>query len=110
MLNIHFAKICFALWLPAIRVGHPDIAKMTGIEFTTGSKIPCSRKEVIIGRRLKINLDKRGPNRICVLGSIPDANLKADRPIRAVGLREDAMREKIKEFHKKGWTVPSQSH
>ena len=56
------------------------------------------------------NMDKRGPNGICVLEPIPDAKPKADKPIRAVGLREEAMREKIKEFQEKGWIVPSQSH
>ena len=56
------------------------------------------------------NMDKRGPNGICVLEPIPDAKPKADKPIRAVGLREKAMREKIKEFQEKGWIVPSQSH
>ena len=56
------------------------------------------------------NMDKRGLNGICVSGSIPDAKPKAEKPIRAVGLREEAMREKIKGFQKKGWIVPSQSH
>ena len=56
------------------------------------------------------NTDKRGPNGICVLEPIPDAKPKADKPIRAIGLREEAMREKIKEFQEKGWIVPSQSH
>ena len=59
---------------------------------------------------IKKKIDKRGPNRICVLEPILDAKLKADKPIRAVGLREEAMREKIKEFQEKGWIVPSQSH
>ena len=52
-------------------------------------------------------MDKRGPNGICVLEPIPNAKPKADKPIRAVGLREGAMREKIKEFQEKGWNVPS---
>ena len=56
------------------------------------------------------NMDKRGPNGICVLEPIPDDKPKADKPIRAVGLREEAMREKIKEIQEKGWIVPSQSH
>ena len=56
------------------------------------------------------NMDKRGPNKICVLEPIPDAKPKADKPIRAVGPREEAMCEKIKEFQEKGWIVPSQSH
>ena len=56
------------------------------------------------------NMDKRGPNGICVLEPIPDAKPKADKPIRAVGLREEAMRETIKEFQEKGWIVPSRSH
>ena len=55
-------------------------------------------------------MDKRGPNGICVLEPILDAKPKADKPIRAVGLREEAMREKIKEFQEKGWIVPGQSH
>ena len=55
-------------------------------------------------------MDKRGPNGICVLEPIPDGKPKADKPIRPVGLREEAMREKIKEFQEKGWIVPSQSH
>ena len=56
------------------------------------------------------NMDKRGPNGTCVLEPIPDAKPKADKPIRAVGLRKEAMREKIKEFQVKGGIVPSQSH
>ena len=52
-------------------------------------------------------MDKRGPSGICVLEPIPDAKPKACKPIRAVGLREEAMREKIKEFQEKGWIVPS---
>ena len=48
------------------------------------------------------NMDKRGPNGICVLEPIPDAKPKADKPIRAVGLREEAMREKKKRFSRKG--------
>ena len=55
-------------------------------------------------------MDKRGPNGICVLKPIPNAKPKADNPIRAVGLREEAMREKINEFQEKGWIVPIQSH
>ena len=60
--------------------------------------------------QIENNMDKRGPNRICVLEPIPDAKPKADKPIRAVGLREETMRVKIKEFQEKGWIVPSQSH
>ena len=56
------------------------------------------------------NMDERGPNGICVLEPIPDAKPKADKPIRAVGLREEAMLEEIKEVQEKGWIVPSQSH
>ena len=56
------------------------------------------------------NMDKRGPNGICVLEPISDAKPGADKPIRAVGLREEAMREKIKELQEKEWIVPSQSH
>ena len=56
------------------------------------------------------NMDKRGPNGICVLEPIPDAKQKADKPICAVGLREEAMRERKREFQEKGWIVPSQSH
>ena len=56
------------------------------------------------------NVDRRGPNGICVLEPIPDAKPKADKPIRAVGLREEATCEKIKELQRKGCTVPSQSH
>ena len=56
------------------------------------------------------NKDKWGPNGICVLEPIPNARPKADEPIRAVGLREEAMREKIKEFEEKGCIMPSQSH
>ena len=55
-------------------------------------------------------MEKRGPNRICVLEPVPDPNPKADKPIGAVGLREEAMREKIKEFQEESWIVPSQSH
>ena len=39
-----------------------------------------------------------------------DAKPKADKTLRAIGLREEAMRRKIKEFQEKGWIVPSQSH
>ena len=56
------------------------------------------------------NIDKPGPHGICVLEPIPDAKPKADKPILAVGLREEAMSEKIKEFQKKGWIVPNRSH
>ena len=56
------------------------------------------------------NMGKRGANAICGLELIPDAKPKADKPICAVGLREEAMRRKIKEFQGKGWIVPSQSH
>ena len=56
------------------------------------------------------NMDRRGPNRTRMLEQIADAKPKADKPIRAVGLREDAIREKIKEFQEKGWIVLSQSH
>ena len=56
------------------------------------------------------NTDKRGPTGICVLEPIPDAKPKPDMPIRAVGLREQAMREKKKGFQDKGWTVPSQCY
>ena len=56
------------------------------------------------------NMDKRGPNGICVWEPISDCKPKADKPIRAVGLREEAMRKKIKEFQEKGWIVPSQSN
>ena len=56
------------------------------------------------------NMDKRGPNGICVLEPTLDAKPKADKHIRAVGLREEARREKIKQFQEKGWIVPSQSH
>ena len=56
------------------------------------------------------SMDKRRPNRICVLEPIQDAKPKADKLIRAVDLREEAMREKIKEFQEKGWIVPGQSH
>ena len=55
-------------------------------------------------------MHKRGPNGICVLEPIRDAKQKADKPIRAVGLMEEAMREKTKEFQEKGWILPSQSH
>ena len=60
--------------------------------------------------KIEKNMDKRGFNGICVLEPIPDAKPKADKPIRAVGLREEAMREKRKEFQEKGSIVPSQSH
>ena len=60
--------------------------------------------------QIEKNMDKRGPNGICVLEPILDAKPKADKPIRAVGLREGSMREKIKAFQEKGWTVPSPSH
>ena len=56
------------------------------------------------------NMDKWGPNEICVFQPIPDAKPKTRQPICAVGLSEEAMREKIKEFQEKGWIVPSQSH
>ena len=38
-------------------------------------------------------MDGRGPNGICVLKPIPHAKPKANKPIRAVGLREEAMPE-----------------
>ena len=57
-----------------------------------------------------MNMDKRGPNGICGLERIPDAKQKADRAIRAVGLREAVMPERIKEVQEKGWIVVSQSH
>ena len=63
-----------------------------------------------MGRRLKKKWTKRGFNGICVLEPTSDAKPKADKLIRAVGLRKEAMREKIKEFQEKGWIVPSQSH
>ena len=50
------------------------------------------------------NMDKRGPNGICVLEPIPDAKPKADKPIGAVGLREEAMCEKVKDFQEKNWS------
>ena len=53
------------------------------------------------------NNNKRGPNGICVLEPIPDAKPKADILIRAVGLREEAMREKIKEFQEKTGLCPA---
>ena len=53
------------------------------------------------------NMDKRGPNGICVLEPIRDANPKDDKPSCAVGLREEAMREKLQEFQDKGWIVRS---
>ena len=52
------------------------------------------------------NMDKRGPNGICVLEPIPDAKLEADKPIHAVGLREEAMREK-KSFKKRTGLCPA---
>ena len=56
------------------------------------------------------NMDERGPNGIRVLEPTPDAKPRKDKPICAVCLREEAMREKIKEFQEKNWIVPSQSH
>ena len=56
------------------------------------------------------NMAKRVPNATCVLEPIPDAEPKADKSICAVGLREEAMRERIKDFQEKGWSVPGQSH
>ena len=56
------------------------------------------------------NQDERGPNGIFVLEPILDAKWKADKPISASGLREEAMREKKREFQEKGWIVPCQSH
>ena len=55
-------------------------------------------------------MDKRGFNGKYVLEPTPDAKPKADKPIRAVGLTEEAMREKVKEFQEKAWMGPSQSH
>ena len=55
-------------------------------------------------------MDKRGPNRICVLEPFADAMPNADKRIRALGLREEPMGDKIKGFQKRGWIVPSQSH
>ena len=43
------------------------------------------------------NMNKRGPNGICVLEPIPGAKPKADKPIRAVGFKKEAMREKIED-------------
>ena len=56
------------------------------------------------------NMDQRGSNGICVLEPIPDSKPKADMPTRAVGLREEATRQKIKELQERGWIVPSQTH
>ena len=56
------------------------------------------------------NMAKRVPNGICVLEPNSDAKPKADKPIRAVGLREEAMRDRIKDFQEKGWFVPGQFH
>ena len=56
------------------------------------------------------SIDKRGPDGICVLESLPDAKLKADKRIRALGFREETMHEKMKEDQEKGWILPSQSH
>ena len=53
------------------------------------------------------NMDKRGPNGICVLEPIEDAKPKPDKPICAVCLREEAMREKIKEFTKRAGLCPA---
>ena len=60
--------------------------------------------------KIEKNMDKEGPNEICVLEPVSDAKPNADNSIRAVGLMEEAMREKKKEFQEKGWIVPSQSH
>ena len=50
------------------------------------------------------NMDKRGPHGVCVLEPNPDAKPKAEKPIRAVALREEAMSEKKKSFKKRaGW-------
>ena len=53
------------------------------------------------------NMDKRGPNGIGVLEPIPDAKPKADKPIRAVGLREKALLEKKKRFKKRAGLCPA---
>ena len=86
------------------------MSSLKKIHLGTGSKIPCSRKGGFYWSEIEKNMDKRGPNGICVLEPIPDSKPKADKLIRAVGLKEEAMREKIKEFQKKGSIVPSQSH
>ena len=53
--------------------------------------------------QIEKNMEKRGPNKICVSELIPEAKLKPDKPIPAVGLREEVMREKIKEVQKIHW-------
>ena len=55
-------------------------------------------------------MDKRGANGIWVLGPNPDAKRKGDKATRAVGLREEAMRETINTFQEKDWIVPRPSH
>ena len=52
------------------------------------------------------NMNKQGPNGICVLEPIRDARPKADKPIGAVGLREEAMCEKTKEFQSCKQAIP----
>ena len=56
------------------------------------------------------DMNQRGPNGIFLLEPAPDAKPKADTPICAVGLREEAMGEKKKEFQEKGCILPNQSH
>ena len=51
-------------------------------------------------------MDKQGPNGICVLEPILDAKPKADKPIRAVGLKEEAMREEKNRFKKRDRFCP----
>ena len=51
-----------------------------------------------------------GPNGLCVLEPNPDAKQKADKLIRAVGLREEGIRKKIRQSQEKGCIEPSQSH
>ena len=48
------------------------------------------------------NMDKRGANGLCVLEPIADTKPKADKPICADGLREEAMREEKKRVSGKG--------
>ena len=55
---------------------------------------------------IESNMDKRGPNGICVLEPIGDAKPKADKLIRALGLREEAMRGK-KNFKKRAGLCPA---
>ena len=52
---------------------------------------------------IKANANKRGPDGWVKLELEEGSNLLAFSPIRAVGLREEALKEKVQDFEKRGW-------